>query len=254
MVGIDPGTDFTVGPWLANNLQRPLADDEIILGANAHIFLGKSESHPGDEEYFYGKKFTVAGILDPTGIGIDDAGFVSLNAAYDMARGSDVNAIVKLDVKPGQVSAFMVSVNQGADRSDVANRIEVQVPGVAVVSSRELNLMTFGEETAAHLGVEVERFKRRVLLTGSLATAAAVSVAGIIGFVGLVVPHLARRLVGPDHRTLIPLAGLFGAALMIASDTLVRVWLNEMPVGVVTSIVGAPVFCLLLRKRRATAW
>lgn len=138
MVGIDPQTDFTIGPWLRSNLQRPLSDDEVILGANAHIFLGKSESHPGDEEYFYGKKFTVAGILDQTGIGIDDAGFITLNAAYDLAGGSDVNAVRKLDVKPGQVSAFMVNVEQGADRGDVANRIEVQVPGVAVVTSREL--------------------------------------------------------------------------------------------------------------------
>ena len=138
MVGIDPETDFTVGPWLKQNLQRPLADDEIILGANAHIFLGKSESFPGDEEYFYGKKFKVVGILDSTGIGLDDSGFVSLSAVYDMARGSDVNAVQRLDVRPGQVSAFMVKVDTGASRGDVANRIEVEVPGVAVVSSREL--------------------------------------------------------------------------------------------------------------------
>ncbi len=120
--------------------------------------------------------------------------------------------------------------------------------------ARELNLVTLGEESAAHLGVEIERFKVRVLLVGSLATAAAVSVGGIIGFVGLVVPHLARRLVGPDHRTLLPLAALFGSILLLASDTIVRVYLNEMPVGVVTSLVGAPVFCAILRKRHAPAW
>jgi ABC-type Fe3+-siderophore transport system permease subunit len=79
-------------------------------------------------------------------------------------------------------------------------------------------------------------------------------VAGIIGFVGLVVPHLARRIVGPDHRALLPLAALMGSLLLVASDTLVRVWLSDMPVGVITSIVGAPVFCYLLRRRRAAAW
>lgn len=120
--------------------------------------------------------------------------------------------------------------------------------------ARELNLMSLGEESAAHLGVEIESFKRRVLLLGSLGTAAAVSVGGIIGFVGLIVPHLARRIVGPDHRALLPLAALFGAILLLVSDTLVRVYLDEMPVGVITSVVGAPVFCYLLRRRRAVAW
>lgn len=120
--------------------------------------------------------------------------------------------------------------------------------------ARDLNLMTLGEESAAHLGVDIERAKRRVLVVGSLCTAAAVSVAGIIGFVGLVVPHAARRLTGPDHRTLLPLAGLLGAALLVLSDMVARVWLNEVQVGVVTSLVGAPVFCYLLRSRRAAGW
>src|SRR5437588_1540137 len=109
--------------------------------------------------------------------------------------------------------------------------------------------MSMGEESAAHLGVEIEGFKRRVILIGSLATAAAVSVGGIIGFVGLVAPHVARRIIGPDHRVLIPLSALFGAILLLASDTLARAFLrDEMPVGVVTSLIGAPVFCYLLRQ------
>lgn len=138
MVGIDPESDFTIGPWLKDNLGRPLAGDEIILGANAHIFLGKSESKVGDEEYFYGKKYTVAGILESTGIGIDDAGFLTMDSVYDMAKISDKSAVMKLDVKPGDVSAFMVDVKPDATRSEVARRIEVEVPGVAVVTSKEL--------------------------------------------------------------------------------------------------------------------
>ncbi len=118
------------------------------------------------------------------------------------------------------------------------------------VWAQDLNLMTLGEETAAHLGVEIEPLKKRVLLLASLGTAAAVSAGGIIGFVGLVTPHAARKLVGPDHTRLLPLAAIFGAILLIASDTIVRVFLNDMPVGVVTSIVGAPVFCILLRRRK----
>jgi iron complex transport system permease protein len=120
--------------------------------------------------------------------------------------------------------------------------------------SRELNLMTLGEESAAHLGVDMENARRRVLAVGSLCTAAAVSVAGIIGFVGLVVPHAARRSVGPDHRLLLPLAGLLGATLLVLSDMAARVWLNEVQVGVVTSLVGAPMFCLLLRRRQTAKW
>ncbi len=120
--------------------------------------------------------------------------------------------------------------------------------------SRDLNLMTLGEESAAHLGVDIERVKRRVLVVGALSTAAAVSVAGIIGFVGLVVPHAARRLVGPDHRALLPLAALLGACLLVISDTVARVYLNEVQVGVVTSLTGAPIFCYLLRRRTAVHW
>ena len=123
------------------------------------------------------------------------------------------------------------------------------VVGVVMrMSARELNLMAMGEETAAHLGVEIEAFKRKVLITGALATAACVSVAGIIGFVGLVVPHAARRIVGSEHRALMPLAGVLGACLLVAADVIARVYLDEMPVGVITSLVGAPVFCLLLRR------
>jgi len=150
---------------------------------------------------------------------------------------------------------YLIGSVQSADWSRAGLLAPFAAVAVAALSvfARDLNLVSLGEETAAHLGVEMEAFKRRTLLVGSLATAAAVSVGGIIGFVGLVVPHVARRIVGPDHRAVVPVALLLGAALMLASDTLVRVWLDEMPVGVVTSIVGAPVFCALIR-RGAASW
>ncbi len=113
----------------------------------------------------------------------------------------------------------------------------------------ELNLMSFGEESAAHLGVPIEGFKRRVILAGSLVTAAAVSVAGIVAFVGLVVPHMARRIVGPDHRVLLPTAMLLGGLLLVFADWVSRVWLAQLEIGVITSLIGAPVFCYLLRQR-----
>lgn len=151
---------------------------------------------------------------------------------------------------------YLIGSLQGADWSRAALLSPFALISLVVLLafSRELNLMTLGEESAHHLGVNVESFKRLVLAVGALATAAAVSVSGIIGFVGLVVPHIARRFVGPNHLRLLPVAALAGASLLVASDTVVRVWLNDMPVGVITAIVGAPVFCVLVRKRRATSW
>lgn len=138
MVGIDPESDFTIKPWLEGHLQGKLKEDEILLGSDAHIFLGRSESQVGDKEFFYGKEFTVAGVLEPTGIGIDESGYITLSSAYEIARSSDVKAVKKLDVSPGQISALMVKVGPTASRTDVARDIERNISGVAVVSSREL--------------------------------------------------------------------------------------------------------------------
>jgi iron complex transport system permease protein len=119
------------------------------------------------------------------------------------------------------------------------------------VLARPLNVYSLGEESAAHLGVDVERLKRGVLLFGSLATAAAVSVAGIIGFVGLIVPHIGRRIVGPRHGTLYPAAALMGATLLILADTAAHAALppREIPVGVLTALIGAPFLVRLMRAR-----
>ena len=115
--------------------------------------------------------------------------------------------------------------------------------------ARDLNLLSLGEEQAQQLGVETEGVKIRVILYSALVTAAAVSVSGIIGFVGLVVPHVARKLVGPDHRLLLPAAGLLGAAFLVWADTLARGIGESFPVGVLTSLLGAPFFFYLLKRR-----
>jgi iron complex transport system permease protein len=117
--------------------------------------------------------------------------------------------------------------------------------------SRDYNALTLGEEGAQYVGVDVERIKRRTFVLGSLLTALAVSVAGMIGFVGLVVPHLLRLLLGPDHRLLLPAGFLGGAAFLVLADLLSRMMLapNELPVGVVTALIGGPFFLYLLRRR-----
>jgi iron complex transport system permease protein len=117
--------------------------------------------------------------------------------------------------------------------------------------AKELNLITTGEEIAFQLGVDVEKAKRTCLVLVSLLIGVVVSFSGLIGFVGLIVPHLARMTFGSDHRLLIPAASLGGAAFLIAADTLARVLISpsELPVGVITAFLGAPFFLYLLRTR-----
>lgn len=116
----------------------------------------------------------------------------------------------------------------------------------------DLNALLLGEEAAAHLGVEVERRKLALLAIGSLLTAAAVSISGLIGFVGLIVPHIARLLFGPDHRTLLPAAAVAGAIFLVLADLIARTLLapQEIPVGIITALLGAPFFIWLLRRHK----
>ena len=119
------------------------------------------------------------------------------------------------------------------------------------VMTRDYNALALGEEGAQYLGVDVERLKRRTLILGSLLTALTVSAAGMIGFVGLVVPHVLRLVLGPDHRLLVPAGFLGGAAFLVLADLVSRVAIapNELPVGVVTALIGGPFFLYLLRRR-----
>ena len=119
--------------------------------------------------------------------------------------------------------------------------------------ARDLNVLALGEEQARQLGVETEALKKAVIILSALITAAAVSVSGLIGFVGLVVPHMARRLVGPDHRVLLPVAGLLGASFLVWADTLARGIGEMFPVGVLTAVLGAPFFFYLLKARPRAA-
>lgn len=117
--------------------------------------------------------------------------------------------------------------------------------------ARHLNLMTAGEETALHLGVDVGRAKMICFLVVSLVVGIVVAFSGLIGFVGLVVPHLCRMAFGSDHRILLPVSALGGALFLIAADTLARTIISpmELPVGVITAFLGAPFFIYLLKKK-----
>lgn len=121
---------------------------------------------------------------------------------------------------------------------------------VLAVGARSLDLLSLGEEPAQFLGADIERVKRMVYFAASLLTAAAVAVSGVVGFVGLVVPHAMRRVVGPMHRALLPAAALTGGAFLVLADALARTVARplELPVGVVTAVIGVPMFALLLRR------
>ncbi|TVY07676.1 FecCD family ABC transporter permease [Paenibacillus cremeus] len=123
---------------------------------------------------------------------------------------------------------------------------------VLLSCGRAMNVFALGEKQAAHLGVNVERTKLVVLVAATLMTAAVVSVSGVIAFVGLLVPHLLRLIVGPDYRLLLPLSLVGGAIYVLCADTIARMALSptELPLGVVTAFMGAPFFAYLLRRSR----
>jgi iron complex transport system permease protein len=122
---------------------------------------------------------------------------------------------------------------------------------VFVFFARDLNLMSMGDRAAASLGVDTRRTMLILLVTASLISAVCVSVSGIIGFVGLLVPHMMRALTGPDNRRLMPVTLLAGAVLLVSADTLTRAVLpTEIPIGILTALIGGPFFCYIFRKRQ----
>jgi iron complex transport system permease protein len=125
---------------------------------------------------------------------------------------------------------------------------------VLYLNARTLNVLQLGDVQAQQLGVPVERVTMILVASASLITAAAVATSGIIGFVGLIVPHAVRLVWGPDHRFLLPMSALIGATFLILADTLARTLLSpsELPVGIITAFCGAPFFLYLLRRNRET--
>lgn len=122
---------------------------------------------------------------------------------------------------------------------------------ICVFFARDLNIMSLGDRSAASLGIETNKVRVILLVTASLITAVCVSVSGIIGFVGLIIPHLMRFFVGPDNRRLLPASALIGAALLLSADTITRAVLpREIPIGVLTAVIGGPFFCYIFRQRR----
>jgi iron complex transport system permease protein len=151
-----------------------------------------------------------------------------------------------------QIFSYLLGGFEAASWVRFATALPLIVGASALIAlrARALNGFLLGEEAAAHLGVDVRRERAILLGLASLATAAAVAVSGLIGFVGLVAPHVVRLAVGPNARVVLPLAAIFGAILMTGADLAARL-VGEIPVGVVTAVIGAPFFLVLLRRTRA---
>jgi len=151
-----------------------------------------------------------------------------------------------------QIFYYLLGGFDTASWPEVAATLPLVVGGtiLILVRARSLNGMLLGDETAAHLGIDVGRERVILLALASLITAAAVAVSGLIGFVGLVVPHVVRLIVGPNARVVLPLSAVSGAVLLAVADIVARS-AGEIPVGIVTALIGAPFFIMLLRRARS---
>jgi iron complex transport system permease protein len=151
-----------------------------------------------------------------------------------------------------QIFSFLLGGFDGSSWVRLAGAAPLIIAGATAIMlrARSINGLLLGEETAAHLGIDVRRERAILLALASLITAAGVAVSGLIGFVGLVVPHVVRLVVGPSARLVLPLSAIGGAVLLVFADLAARM-LGEIPVGVVTAVIGAPFFLALLRRVRA---
>jgi iron complex transport system permease protein len=157
------------------------------------------------------------------------------------------------DEKVGVIIFWLMGSFVGKSWTDVILTLSFTLPGLFVILyfTRDLNIMALGARTAESLGVETGKTRKILLIWASLITAICVSVSGIIGFVGLIVPHLLRLLLGPDNRILIPACFFGGALLLLCADTITRAILpSEIPIGILTALIGGPFFCYIFRRRQ----
>jgi iron complex transport system permease protein len=279
LLGLLAGAGLALaGALMQAFFRNPLADPTLIgvsggaaVGAVAVIVLGSAfASADGAAEAPAG--LAVAALLLP--LSAFAGGLLAVLLVFRLARvGSRVDAAtmllagIAINALAGAAIGFLIHVADdrqlrgltfwtlgslsGAGWEGVAAvgaALAVTLLGLRRVAP-QLNALLLGEAESLHLGVAVEALKRRVLLLTALIAGAVVSACGIIAFVGLVAPHLARLCVGPDHRWLLPMSALLGAALLVAADWAARVWFapGELPIGVLTALIGAPLFLALLR-------
>jgi iron complex transport system permease protein len=248
-------------------LRNPLADPYVLgvssgaaVGAVTAVMLGWSAlgmwALPGAA---FGGALVAIVLVLRIAAGVGEGLDTRVLLLAGVVIGAFFNAVMLLFLTFADVESFrsalfwMMGSNAGATWGQVGALAAYVAVGLAILLAlaRSLNLLALGDQTAATLGVSVERTKLAAYATASLLAAAAVAASGIIGFVGLVTPHVARMLWGSDNRSLLPAAALLGAAFLVLADTLARVAVapTELPIGVVTAFVGVPFFVWLLRRR-----
>lgn len=256
------------GATLQGMFRNPMADSYLLgvssgaaFGATIAIALGLGTALLG-----YGTitVFAFAGAL------------LSMFMVYNIARVKKKTSIFSLLLSGIAISAFLSSIiysimiiardkmeqivmwTMGSFASATWDKLIVSGPVIVVFSAicllyaKDLNIMLHGDEAARHLGVNTQRVRRNLLVVSTICAAATVSVSGIIGFVGLMIPHTLRLLIGPDHRSLLPFSFFGGGVFLLLADTIARIVipLQEVPVGVITALCGVPFFLFLLRKGR----
>lgn len=248
-------------------MRNPLADPYVLgispgaaLGAVAWLVLGPTA--------FGGATVGVAAVVGAATALLAVTGFVRLTGAFSASRlvlagivvGTGLTGLTNFLIyeanNPGTTNSalfWLLGSLTGARWDQLLLPTVVLAAGVivVVVMSRRLNALLFGDATAAALGVDPNRIRLLLYVVAAALTGVVVAVSGVIAFVGLIVPHAARILVGNDHRRLTPVAAVLGAVFMVAVDLLARTLMppQELPVGVVTAVLGAPVFLILMARR-----
>ena len=252
------------GAALQALVRNPLADPYLLglsggasLGAVLAVVAGAGTPWLLPAAAFAGSLASVAAVYRLAriaGAGLDGRVLLLAGVVVGAFAGALTSGILSVSESAQVRSAMLWLLGGlgGVGWLGVAALAAYSVPALFLLvrDARTLDLLALGDEPAQHLGADVTRARRRVYLAASLLTAAAVAAAGIIGFVGLAIPHMIRLLRGPSHRTLLPAAFVLGGAFLIAADAVARTLFApmELPVGVITAMVGVPVFAVLLRR------
>ena len=263
----------TTGAVMQGLFRNPLADPSLI-GVSSGASVGASLMIVTAGGFIQGGALVGISLVS---IGAFVGGFTATLLVYRLATsgmGTSVTTMLLAGIAIGALAGALNSLLSYFSDNDMLRQIslwqmgnlsgaswlKVSIMGVVAIllmglfprDSRALNALLLGESEARHLGINVQRVKRRLIVLTALGVGVSVAVAGLVGFVGLIMPHIIRLMIGPDHRWLIPASGLAGAILLVVADSLARVVVipAELPTGILTAILGAPFFVALLLQQR----